>query len=109
MLIYTLISRQSRSYWSRRMNSKVRMIKKVIEDQVPLFGQPFLTDDWGLKEVMIHGTKARKSIKLYQFLMEGFLYTGGVISRTKPITGSKRLNRVLIGSRRPWLQPNARN
>ncbi len=64
------------------MNPKVKMVKKLIEDQVPLFGQPFLTDinDLGLKEVidqMMYGTKARKSIKLYQFLMEGFLYYRG--------------------------------
>jgi hypothetical protein len=62
------------------MNPKVKMIKKVIEDQLKLFDAPFVDDHPELKDIlqqMIHGTKATKSIKLYQYLMEAFLYTGG--------------------------------
>ena len=62
------------------MNPKVRMIKKVIEDQIKLFDAPFVNDHpelTGILDQMIHGTKATKSIKLYQYLMEAFLYTGG--------------------------------
>ena len=62
------------------MNPKVKMIKKVIEDQIKLFDAPFVNDHPELKDIlhqMIHGTKATKSIKLYQYLMEAFLYTGG--------------------------------
>ena len=62
------------------MSSKVKMIKKVIEDQLKLIGGPFVNDHPELKDIlqqMIDGSKARKSIKLYQYLMEAFLYTGG--------------------------------
>jgi len=62
------------------MTSKVEMIKNVIEDQQRLFDAPFINDYPELKGIiqqMIHGTKARKSIKLYKYLMEAFLYTGG--------------------------------
>jgi hypothetical protein len=56
------------------------MIKKVIEDQLKLIGGPFVNDHPELKDIldqMFNGSKAKKSIKLYQYLMEAFLYTGG--------------------------------
>ena len=62
------------------MNQKVKMIKKLIEDQLRLIEAPFVTDHpelQGILQQMIDGSKARKSIKLYQYLMEAFLYTGG--------------------------------
>ncbi len=57
------------------MNPKVRMIKKVIEDQIKLFDAPFVNDhpEKDIIQQMIHGTKGTKSIKLYQYLMEAFL------------------------------------
>jgi hypothetical protein len=62
------------------MKLKVEMIKKLIESQLRLFAARFVNGHPELKDIlqqMIHGTKATKSIKLYQFLMEAFLYTGG--------------------------------
>jgi hypothetical protein len=56
------------------------MIKKVIEDQLKLIGGPFVNDHpelQGILQQMVDGPKARKSIKLYQYLMEAFLFTGG--------------------------------
>ena len=81
------------------MNPKVRMIKKVIEDQIKLFDAPFVNDCPEIKDTlhqMIHGTKATKSIKLYQYLMEAFLYPGEVTSRIWAITASRKSSRASI-------------
>jgi hypothetical protein len=62
------------------MKPKVAMIRRLIEDQLELFNAPFVNDYPELKEIieqMIHGTKGTKSIKLYQYLIESFLLTGG--------------------------------
>ncbi len=44
------------------MNPKVRMIKKVIEDQIKLFDAPFVNDypEKDIIQQIIHGTKGTK-------------------------------------------------
>ena len=53
---------------------------RLIDYQQQLFESPFINDYpelQGIIQQMIHGTKASKSLILYQYLMEAFLYTGG--------------------------------
>ena len=95
------------------MTSKVKMIKKVIEDQLRLVEAPFVNDYPVLKGIiqqMIDGSKARKSIKLYQYLMEAFLYTGGsdqsneghyLKQKNKPTFN--KIRKVLVSAERPKL------
>jgi hypothetical protein len=61
------------------MNPKVKMIDRLIRDQVKLFPD-FPHNDDGLREVItqvVTGKPGRRMAKLYQCLVESFIMVGG--------------------------------
>jgi hypothetical protein len=61
------------------MNPKVKMIDRLIRDQVKLFPDFFQKDD-GLREVItqvVTGKPGRRMAKLYKCLVESFIMVGG--------------------------------
>ena len=61
------------------MNPKVKMIDRLIRDQVKLFPD-FFHDDDGLREVItqiVTGKPGRRMAKLYKCLVESFIMVGG--------------------------------
>jgi hypothetical protein len=64
----------------KKFNHSIEMVKQIITAHQKLFVDIYLTDSPEIEAIlqqMIHGKPHHKSIKLYQYLVESFLLSGG--------------------------------
>jgi hypothetical protein len=64
----------------KTLKRSVEIVKQIIIAQQKLFDEVFVEDTLGIQAIlhqMIHGKPHDKSIKLYQYLLECFLFSGG--------------------------------